>query len=114
MQAALQFGEHVLGEREMAGGQPGGASGIPHDDCLGERGMLAQRPVAHVGRVRLGVEAPAAFPAGPPGPGRSAAVGAIACPTRPRYSKASVGSAQARTSVRLIISSEPVPPPVWM
>ena len=67
MQAALQFGEHVLGEREMAGGQPGGASGIPHDDRLGERGMLAQRPAAHVGRVRLGVEAQADFPADPRG-----------------------------------------------
>jgi hypothetical protein len=36
----MQLGEHVLGEREMAGGQPGGASGIARDDRLSEHGML--------------------------------------------------------------------------
>jgi hypothetical protein len=43
VQAGKQLGEHVLGEREMAGSQPGGASVIARDDRLGERGTLPGR-----------------------------------------------------------------------
>jgi hypothetical protein len=51
----------------MAGRQLGGAGGIPRDHRLGERGMLPQRPAAHFGRVRLGVEAKPDLAADPRG-----------------------------------------------
>ena len=67
MQAGAQLGERVVGEREMTVGQAGGAVGFPRDDRLGQSGMLPQRPAAHLGRVRFGVEAEADFPADPRG-----------------------------------------------
>ena len=51
----------------MAVGQAGGAGGFSGDDRLGQGGMLPQRPAAHLGRVRFGVEAEADFPADPRG-----------------------------------------------
>jgi hypothetical protein len=61
----VQFREHVLGEREVGGGQAGRLDGIPGDDGIGKRRVLAQRAAADLGRVRLGVEPEADLPAGP-------------------------------------------------
>jgi hypothetical protein len=49
VQAGAQPGERVVGEREMAVGQAGGAVGFPRDDGPGQGGMLPQRPAAHLG-----------------------------------------------------------------
>ena len=51
----------------MTVGQPGGAVGFPRDDRLGQGGMPPQRPAAHLGRVRFGVEAEADLSADPRG-----------------------------------------------
>ena len=67
MQAGAQLGERFVGEREMTVGQPGGTIGFSRDDRLGDGGVLPQRPAAHLGRVRLGVEAEADLAADPRG-----------------------------------------------
>jgi hypothetical protein len=63
VQAGAQFGEHALGEREVAGRQVGGAVRLPRDDRLREPGVLPQGPAAHLRRIRLGVEAEPDLPA---------------------------------------------------
>jgi hypothetical protein len=63
VQAGAHLGERALGQREVGCGLDGGPGGVSRDDRVGERRVLAQRPLTHLRRIRLGVEAQADLPA---------------------------------------------------
>src|SRR5215469_5444068 len=76
--SSVEFGEHLLSQREVLGGELGRQAGVLVDHRVGERRMLADGPLPDLGGVWLGIEAEADLAADVRGQGDKPLV--VRCP----------------------------------